>query len=120
MARTDEVRGVNSGRRNLAVVGKHRDYHADMLDGRTGHDPSTVTGCASAEDAATSYFRNVFENSGGLVRSAVVAVWPVSGEPLSRKVFELAARLTPCTAPDAEPGERDVAIEARERLGLAQ
>lgn len=102
-------------RRNLALVGTHRDYLADMLDERTGEDPSTVTGCASAEDAATSYFRDAFENSGGMLRAAVVAVWEPSSGRDGMRTFELEARLAPCTAPDAEPGELDVTIVALER-----
>lgn len=105
------------GRRNLASVGTHRTYHADIFDDRTGDNPSTVTDCASAEDAATSYFRDVFANSGGIVRSGVVAVWPASEDPVRRRVFETSARLTPCTATDAEPGEFDVTISARELEG---
>jgi hypothetical protein len=104
------------GRRNLALVGTHRDYHADMVDGRMGANPSTVTDCASPEDAATSYFRSVFENSFGLVRSAVVAVWPASGDRTRPLVYDMEATLTPCRAADAEPGEFDVAILARARL----
>lgn len=103
------------GRRNLASVGTHRSFHADLVDERTGVDPSTATGCASAEDAATSYFRSIFENSGGLVRNAVVVVWPTSGDQTPRTVFDVRATLAPCTATDAEPGEFDVAIEARQR-----
>lgn len=105
------------GRRNLASVGTHRTYHADIFDDRTGDSPSTVTGCASAEDAATSYFRDVFSNSGGTVRSAVVAVWPASEDRVGQRVFEMNTRLTPCTATDAEPGEFDVTISAREAPG---
>ncbi len=42
------------GKRNLAIVGTHKDFVADIYDETTGRDPSIVTGCASAEDAATS------------------------------------------------------------------
>lgn len=45
------------GKRNLAIVGTHQDYFADMYDERMGENPSVVFGCASPEDAATSYFR---------------------------------------------------------------
>ncbi len=100
------------GKRNLALVGTHQDFYADMFDGRTGLDPSTVTRCASAEDAATSYFRSVFENSNGLVRAAVVAVWPLSKDQASRTVFDMTATMTPCLGREAEPGEFDVVITA--------
>ena len=48
-----------------------------------------------------------------------MAVWPASGEPATRRIYELEAILTPCTAADAEPGEFDVAIEVRERISPA-
>ena len=107
--------GMIMGKRNLALVGTHQDFYADMFDDRTGLNPSTVTRCASAEDAATSYFRNVFENSNGLFRAAVVAVWPQTKDQASREVFDMTATMTPCLEPDAEPGEFDVIITAMPR-----
>lgn len=97
------------------MVGTHQDFYADMLDDRTGLAPSTVTQCASAEDAATSYFRSVFENSDGLVRAAVVAVWPLSKYQVSHEVFDMMATMTPSLGRDAEPGEFDVIITATPR-----
>lgn len=100
------------GKRNLALVGTHRDYLADMFDDLTGADPSTVTRCASPEDAATSYFKNVFENSNGLVRHAIVAVWPKSETTDVRQIFIMVATLTPCLEPDADANEFEVVITA--------
>jgi hypothetical protein len=51
------------GKRNLAIVGTHEDFCADILDAKTGLDPSIVTHCASAQDAATSYFDSVADAS---------------------------------------------------------
>jgi hypothetical protein len=86
-----------------------------MLDERTGVEPSTVSDCASPEDAATSYFRDVFENSRGIVRSAVVAVWPASEDGTRRWIYDMEAILTPCSAFNADPDEYDVAISACQR-----
>ena len=108
------------GKKNLALVGTHQDYYADMFDDRTGLDPSTVTHCASPEDAANSYFRNVFENSNGVIRNAVVAVWPVSDGTDGHDVFDMVATLAPCLEPDAEPGEFDVVFTAKPRSGSSK
>lgn len=99
------------GKRNLAVVGTHDDYFADMFDEETGNDPSLVVDCASAEDAATSYFRDVFENSNAMIRAATIAVWPVSGSVSERQVFEARAELVPCT----DVGEYDVTLHVSEK-----
>ncbi|GGD84341.1 hypothetical protein GCM10011515_00110 [Tsuneonella deserti] len=103
------------GKRNLAIVGTHEDFFADILDERTGIDPSLVSRCASAEDAATTYFDSMFRNSDGLVRSAVVAVWPVAGGREAQTVFDARAIVTPCTEADAEPGEVEVFLDVRAR-----
>ncbi|HEY0623958.1 hypothetical protein [Sphingomonas sp.] len=103
------------GQRNLAVVGTHKDYFADILDGYTGTEPSIVAGCASPEDAATSYFTNIFENSNARIRSAVVAVWPVASGREDQLVFDASAAMTPCEAPDAEPDEFEVSINILQR-----
>lgn len=103
------------GKRNLAIVGTHEDYFADIYDENFGGDPSYVSGCASPEDAAVSYFRNVFENSNGLIRSAAVAVWRVNERPDNRAVFDVIADVTPCESPDAGNGEYDVSIDVKER-----
>jgi hypothetical protein len=100
------------GKRNLALVGTNEDYFADMFDEHTGLDPSIVTQCASAEDAATSYFGNVFRNSNAHVRSAIVAVWPMKESQEQMSVFDMLATMTPCLEPDAEPGEFDVTLTA--------
>lgn len=103
------------GKRNLAVVGTHKDYFADIVDGRTGLEPSIVEGCASAEDATTSYFKSIFENSNARIRSVVVAVWPVGAKREEQLVFDASAAMTPCEAPDAEPGEFEVSIDVQPR-----
>lgn len=108
-------RNVVLGKRNLAIVGTHRDYFADIFDEDTGADPSIVTGCASPEDAATSYFRGIFENSNARIRTAAIAVWLVSGGPDDALVFDAEAMVTPCEEPDAEPGEVDVFLDVRVR-----
>jgi hypothetical protein len=104
------------GKRNLAIVGTHQDFFADVYDQDTGLDPSRVIQCASPEDAATSYFDNIFKNSGGLIRSATIAVWPVAQEQKQITIFEAVAELTPCLEPDAGPDEYDVFLDVRERL----
>lgn len=103
------------GKRNPAVVGTHEDFFAEIFDEKTGSDPSVVTRCASPEDAATSYFSNIFQNSNGLIRTAVVAVWPVACGRKKMKIFDARAAMTPCTEADAEPGEYDVFLDVRER-----
>lgn len=108
------------GKKNLALVGTHQDYFADMFDDRTGLYSSIVTDCASPEDAATSYFRNVLENSNGVIRNAVVAVWPVSDNADAHEVFDIVATLVPCLEPDAEPGDFDVAVTATPRAGRSK
>jgi len=104
------------GKRNLAIVGTHEDFFADIFDERTGRDPSIVTGCASLEDAATSYFKSIFENSNAMIRTAVVAVWPVTLGLECMTVFDAEALLTPCNEPDAEPDDYDVFLDVRQRL----
>lgn len=104
------------GKRNLAIVGTHEDYLADIYDERTGRDPSIVTGCASAEDAATSYFKSIFENSNAMIRVAVVAVWPAALGPERMTVFDAEAVLTPLNEPHAKQGEYDVFLDMRQRL----
>jgi hypothetical protein len=104
------------GKRNLAIVGTHQDYFADMYKEKMGTDPSIVSGCASPEDAATSYFGNVFENSNALIREAVVGVWLTSEGPEEARIFDAYATMTPCSAADAEPGEFDITLDVRERL----
>lgn len=103
------------GKRNLAIVGTHKDYFADIFDESTGLDPSIVVRCASPEDAATSYFKSIFENSNGLVRTAVIAVWPVDGGQDARTIFNANAFVTPCRERDAEPGEVDIFLDVRLR-----
>lgn len=103
------------GKRNLAIVGTHRDFFADIFDEKLGLDPSIVVRCASAEDAATSYFGDIFKNSNARVRMAVIAVWPVDGHQQDREVFDADAVMTPCQEPDAEPGEWDVFLDVRAR-----
>lgn len=104
------------GKRNLAIAGTQEDFFADILDNNTGDDPSIVAGCASPEDAATSYFKNIFENSNGRVRSAVIAVWTVAAGREKQSVFEARAVMTPCEEPDAELGDFDVFLDVSERL----
>jgi len=103
------------GKRNLAIVGTHQDYFADMYGERMGENPSVVFGCASEEDAATSYFKNVFESSNALVREAIIGVWLATDGPEKAIIFEACATLTPCTAADAEPGEFDVVLDVRQQ-----
>jgi len=103
------------GKRNLAIVGTHQDYFADMYDAKMGADPSTVFGCASDEDAATSFFRNIVENSNFLVREAVIGVWLPSEGPEDARIFDARATATPCKEPDAEPDEFDIVLDVRER-----
>jgi hypothetical protein len=103
------------GKRNLAIVGTEQNYFADMHDGKMGSDPSTVSDCASPEDAATSYFRNVFENSNARIREAVIGVWLTTEGPEDARIFEASATMTPCTEPDAEAGEFDIILDVRER-----
>jgi hypothetical protein len=103
------------GKRNLGLVGTHEDYFADMVDENAGANPSIVRACASAEDAATSYFRDVFENSNARIRTAIVAVWPVAVGRDKQLVFDASAAVTPCEAADAEPGEVDVSFNVRQR-----
>lgn len=110
-----ERTGTQMGKRNLAIVGTHQDYFADMYDERMSENPSVVFGCASPEDAATSYFRNVFENSNALVREAVIGVWLASEGPEVAIIFEAYATLTPCMAADAEPGEFDIELDVRQQ-----
>jgi hypothetical protein len=97
---------LRMGKRNLAIVGTHVDFFADIFDENVGADPSHVSRCASPQDAATSYFKDIFENSNGRIRSAVE----------HRIVFDADAVLTPCMEPDAEPGEFDVFLDVRERM----
>jgi hypothetical protein len=99
------------GKRNLTVAGTEEDFFADIFDEKTSADPSKVLGCASAEDAATSYFRNVFENSNANILSAAIAVWPVTSGPEKQLVFDAIAEITPCMEPDAEPGEINVVLD---------
>ena len=103
------------GRRNLAIVGTHEDFFADILDEKTGIDPSIVSHCASPEDAATSYFKDIFQNSNGRIRSAVVAVWPVIAGQNQLTIFDTCAVVTPCIEPDAEAGEYDIFLDVRKR-----
>lgn len=103
------------GKRNLAIVGTHVDFFADIFDENVGIDPSFVSACASPEDAATSYFGNIFENSGGRIQSAIVAVWPATAPLEHRIVYDAIAVLTPCETPDAAPDEFDVFLDVRER-----
>ena len=103
------------GKANLAFVGTHHDYFADMHDEKMGEDPSIVFGCASPQDAATSYFRNVFENSNARIRKAVVGVWLRSEAPSQARIFEASATITPCAASDAEPEEFDVVLHVRQQ-----
>ncbi|AQR75080.1 hypothetical protein [Sphingomonas sp. LM7] len=103
------------GKRNSGLVGTHEDYFADMLDENTGSNPSIVRACASAEDAATSYFQNVFENSNARIRTAIVAVWPVACGRDKQLVFDASAAMTPSEAADADPGEFDVSLNVSQR-----
>ncbi len=103
------------GKRNLAIVGTHKNFFADIYDETTGRDPSIVTGCASAEDAATSYFKSIFENSNAMIRAAAVAVWPAALGPERMTVFDAEAVLTPSKEADAEHGEYDVFLDVRQR-----
>lgn len=103
------------GKRNLAIVGKHEDFFADIFDESTGLDPSIVVHCASPEDAATSYFRNMFENSNAHIRTAVIAVWPAEGGQEGRTIFDANAVATSCQESDAELGEVDVFLDVRPR-----
>lgn len=103
------------GKRNLAIVGTHQDYFADMYDERMGENPSVVLGCASEEDAATSYFKTVFEDSNALVREAVIGVWLSTEAPERAIIFDACATLTPCTAADAGPREFDIVLDVRQR-----
>lgn len=103
------------GKRNIAIVGRHEDFFADIFDESTGLAPSIVVHCASPEDAATSYFRNMFENSNTHIRTAVIAVWPADGSQEERTIFDANAVVTPCREPDAEPGEVDVFLDVRLR-----
>ncbi|GEM_PF-1852400 len=103
------------GKRNLSIVGTEKDYFADIHDGKMGSDPSIVSGCASPEDAATSYFRNVFENSNGRIREAVIGVWLTSEGPKQARIFDASATMTPCTEPDAEDDEFDIVLDVREQ-----
>jgi len=107
---------LRMGKRNLAIVGTHVDFFANIFDENVGADPSHVSRCASPQDAATSYFKDIIENSNGRIRSAVVAVWPVTSPVEHRIVFDADAVLTPCMEPDAEPGEFDVFLDVRERM----
>ncbi len=103
------------GKRNLAIVGTQEDFYADIFDEKTGIDPSIVFHCASPQDAATSYFNSIFQNSNGLIRTAVVAVWPVAAGPEKLTIFDACAVVTPCAEPDAEPDEYDIFLDVRER-----
>jgi len=103
------------GKRNLAIVGTQQDYFADIHDDKMGLDPSTVFSCASPEDAAASYFRNIFENSNALIRKAVIGVWLTSDGPKDARIFDASATMTPCTEPDAEANEFDIVLDVRER-----
>ena len=103
------------GKRNLAIVGTHEDLFAYIFDKSTGLDPAIVVRCASPEDAATSYFKNMFENSNAHIRTAVIAVWPANGGWGDRTIFDANAVVTPCQEPDAEPGEVDVFLDVQLR-----
>ena len=103
------------GKRNLAIAGTHEDFFADIFDGSTDLDPSIVVRCASLEDAATSYFRDMFENSNAHIWKAVIAVWPADGSWEDRTLFDANAGVTPCQEPDAEPGDVDVSLDVRLR-----
>ncbi|WP_147417681.1 hypothetical protein [Sphingomonas cavernae] len=109
-------RALLMGKRNLAIVGTHRDFFADILDENAGVDPSIITGCASPEDAATSYFKDIFEGSNARIQAAVVLVWPVDAGTDKQLVFDARAILTPCEEPDAEPEEYDVFLDIQERI----
>jgi len=102
-------------KRNMAIVGTHDDFFADIFDESTGLDPSIVARCASPEDAATSYFKNMFENSNAYIRTAVIAVWPADGGREDWMIFDANAVVTPCQKPDAESGEVDVFLDVRLR-----
>jgi hypothetical protein len=99
------------GIRNLAIVGTHRDYAADVYDESWGSDPSTVTDCASPWDAAVCYFKSMFENSAGIIRRQSIVVWPVDEDRSSAKIFEAWAEV----GPSDELGEYEVVFEAVER-----
>lgn len=103
------------GKKNLAIVGTHQDFYADILDQKTGLNPSLVSQCASPEDAATSYFKNIFQNSNGLIRTAVIAVWPVAAAREAPTIFDAFAKVTPYTEPDAELHEYNIFLDIRER-----
>ncbi len=99
------------GIRNLAIAGSHQDFFADVYDDSWGKDPSTVSECASAWDAAVSYFNDIFHNSSGLIRDQIVIVWPINEGKTAAKVFDVWAEVNPTN----EPYEFDVVVEATER-----
>lgn len=103
------------GKRNLAIVGTHRDYFADMYDEKMGEDPSIVSGCASPQDAATSYFRNIFENSNARICEAVIGIWLRSEGTNQARIFEASATMTPCAVSGNEPDEFDIVLHVRQR-----
>lgn len=103
------------GKLNLAIVGTREDFFADIFDESTGLNPSIVVRCASPEDAATSYFKSMFENSNAHIRTAVIAVWPADGSREDRTIFDANAVVTPCQESNAEPEEVDVLLDVRLR-----
>lgn len=105
------------GIRNLALVGTHEDYAADIYDDGSGSCYSTVTGCASAEDAARSYFNNIFENSNALIREARIVVWPLKSGREAATIYDAKAHMQPCNGPDAESGDYDIWLDVTEWRG---
>ncbi|CAN5494042.1 hypothetical protein BH10PSE12_BH10PSE12_07590 [soil metagenome] len=103
------------GKRSLAIVGTQENYFAEIYDANVGSDPSLVSDCASPEDAATTYFSDIVQNSNGLMRSAAIAVWQGAWSPEKMMIFDAAALMTPCTEPDAEPGEHDIFLDVQLR-----
>lgn len=103
------------GKRNLAVVGTQENYFAEIFDEKVGSDPSLISDCASPEDAATTYFSDIFRNSNGFMRSAAIAVWQGSWSTEKMMIFDADALMTPCTEPDAEPGEHDIFLDVQLR-----
>lgn len=104
------------GKRHLATVGTHEDFYAEIFDERTGSDPSCISHCASRWDAANSYFSSMFNNSGGMIREAAIAVWPVNSDISTRTVFDARAVITLCKEADAEEDEYEVFLDVQQRL----
>lgn len=103
------------GRKNIAVIGTHVDYFVDMYDDKMGKDPSVVRCCASAEDAATSYFRSVFENSNAVVRNAIIGVWLTTQGSENAFIFDATAILKPYKIGGGAGQEFDVVLDVRQR-----